>query len=77
MRNQGATMSEPDEWLSRKKTAALLARLGCPVAVRTLEKWASNQNEGRGPSFSKVRTIVRDRNSDVEAWVMRELVRVE
>jgi hypothetical protein len=71
-------MTELDQWLTRKKAVAYLERLGCPISIRTLEKWASNDNAGKGPPFSRSRKrIVRYKLSDLSAWASKEIVRVE
>jgi hypothetical protein len=70
-------VAEPD-WLTRKKAAAYLERLGCPISHRTLEKWASKNNAGKGPAFTRIRwNIVRYARADLDAWAAREAVRVE
>ena len=70
-------MPEP-EWLKRKQAAAYLEKLGCPISPRTLEKWASNGNKGKGPPFTRIRwNIVRYARADLDSWAAREAVRVE
>lgn len=57
------------EWLTRKETSKLLERLGSPIAPRTLEKMASNENAGKGPPFTRSGwRIVRYNRDDVVAW---------
>jgi hypothetical protein len=73
-------MTEPkaSDWLNRKRAASYLADHGCPISVRTLELWASNNNAGRGPPFVRVRSkIIRYLKADLQAWASREIVRVE
>lgn len=66
------------DWLKRKKAAEYLESLGCPISPRTLEKWASNNNSGKGPAFTRIRwNIVRYHRKDLESWAAREAVRVE
>ena len=65
------------EWLNRKEAAIHLANIGCPISVRTLEKWASHNNAGKGPPFMRIRwKIVRYSRADLEAWAYREVERV-
>ena len=67
-----------DEWLSRKEAARYLESIGCPVSARSLEKRASNDNEGRGPAFYRIGwRMVRYRKADLEAWAKAQVVRVE
>lgn len=67
-----------DDYLTRKAAAAYLAKLGCPVAPKTLENLAANDNAGRGPSFTRAMTrIVRYRRADLDAWAARNMKRVE
>lgn len=66
------------DWLTRKGAAALLSALGCPVAYRTLEAWAVDDNSGNGPSFTRVRrNIVRYHRNDIVEWVNREARRIK
>lgn len=68
-----APPSKKPRLLSRKEAAAYLELIGCPrVSVRTLEKWAANNNAGRGPSFTKLRRSVGYRQADLDAWAFRE-----
>jgi hypothetical protein len=75
-------MAEPAlasrEWLRRKEAAQYLETLGCPISMRTLEKYANNSNEGRGPPFFRFRwKTVRYKRLDLERWAKDELKRVE
>ena len=66
-------MAAKDRLLSRKEAASYLETIGCPrVSVRTLEKWAQNNNAGRGPPFTKLRKAVGYRRADLDAWAFRE-----
>jgi hypothetical protein len=66
------------ERFSRKEAARYLAQIGCPVSVRALEKRAANNNEGRGPSFTRVGwNQVRYKRADLDAWAAQQTVRVE
>lgn len=68
----------PDDWLSRKEAARYLESIGCPVSVRSLETRAANNNEGRGPSFTRVGwKTVRYRRDDLDRWAKAEARRVE
>ena len=65
------------DWLTRKRAADFLAEQGCPVAPRTLEKWATDNNSGGGPSFTRIRTnIVRYNRKDLLHWAQKNMVRV-
>jgi hypothetical protein len=67
-----------DEWLSRKEAARYLESIGCPVSVRMLERRAANNNEGGGPSFTRIGwKMVRYRREDLEAWAKVQATRVE
>lgn len=62
------------DWFSRKEAALYLASIGCPVPLRTLEKWAMNNNAGKGPPFTRIKSkIVRYRRADLDAWAYREV----
>jgi len=65
-------------WMHRKQAAAFLSGMGCPISARTLEKYASNGNAGKGPAFYRRGwKTVRYHRSDLEAWAKRESRRVE
>ena len=62
-----------DRLLSRKEAASYLETIGCPrISVRTLEKWAQDNNAGRGPPFTKLRKAVGYRRTDLDAWAFCE-----
>ena len=66
------------EWLSRKEAAIYLTANGCPTSARTLEKLASNNNKGKGPSYNRTSwRTVRYHRDDLDAWRKRETQRVE
>ena len=66
-----------DDFLSRKQAVAFLASLGCPLSYGTLGNMASNNNEGKGPPFHRIRwRIVRYKRQDLMDWVKKETVRV-
>ena len=69
----------PEEtWLSRKAAAMYLTRIGCPITHRTLEKVASKNNSGGGPPFVRAGwKAVRYRQSDLDTWAKKRMIRVE
>jgi hypothetical protein len=70
-------LSATTEWLSRKEAAIYLKRLGCPIAPKTLENLASNNNAGCGPPFTRIGwKCVRYLRTDLDAWASRRMVRV-
>lgn len=67
-----------DELLTRKAASGYLIKLGCPVSPRTLANMASNDNAGNGPAFIRFRwKTVRYKRADLDAWAVKEAVRVE
>ena len=69
--------AEPKRF-SRKEAAAFLASIGCPIAPSTLAHMASNNNAGRGPSFTRIRwRMVSYEEQDLRAWAAKQVVRVE
>lgn len=74
-RNQ--IMAEPSEYLTRKEAAGYLARIGCPISAATLQKYAANNNAGKGPPFVRYRwRLVRYKRTDLDLWAKREGVRI-
>lgn len=70
-----ASDNSQSELLSRKQAAAYLTSIGCPISIYTLANLASNNNEGKGPSFQRTRwKIIRYRKSDLDAWARKETV---
>ncbi len=68
-------MAKKERLLTRKEASAYLEQIGCPrVSVRTLEKWAANNNAGNGPPFTKLRKMVGYRRNDLDTWAFREAV---
>lgn len=65
------------EWFTRVEAAEYLTRVGCPVSPRSLEKKASNNNEGKGPAFTRVgwRTVKYHRR-DLDTWAFGQTTRV-
>lgn len=70
---------KPDkEWMSRKEAAHYLTKIGCPISWMTLANMASNNNSGKGPSFSRFRwSSVRYHRDDLDKWAKKEMIRVE
>lgn len=67
-----------DDLLTRKAASSYLSKLGCPVSPRTLANMASNDNAGKGPPFIRFRwKTVRYKRSDLDAWALKETVRIE
>lgn len=63
---------EKKEFLSRGECATYLAHLGYPLSVGRLANLASNNNQGGGPPFNRVRwSRVYYKRTDVEAWVRK------
>ena len=63
--------------LSRKEAAAYLETIGCPrISVRSLEKWAANNNAGKGPPFTKMRSVIGYQREDLDQWAWREAKRI-
>ena len=71
-------MIERRNWLSRKEAATYLTERGIRVTERTLANLASNNNAGKGPSFTRARwrTVLYAR-ADLDLWLAREMRRVE
>lgn len=70
--------SAAGDWLPRKKAAALMAALGCPVSPSTLQKWGEDDNHGKGPPFTRTRhKIIRYHRNDIIEWVKREARRIK
>jgi hypothetical protein len=72
-------MPTPEEtWLSRKAAAVYLTRIGCHMTHRTLERMAGRNNAGGGPSFVRAGwKSVRYRQSDLDSWAAKRMVRIE
>lgn len=65
------------DWLSRKEASIYLTRLGCAIAPQTLAKLASNNNRGKGPSFTRNGwKMVQYARADLDAWAAQRMVRV-
>lgn len=66
-----------EKLLSRKEAVRYLEKIGCPrISARTLENWASNRNQGKGPPFIKMRRKVAYSQSELDAWAYRNVVKV-
>lgn len=71
-------MAPPKDTMNRKEAAAYLTGLGCRISSATLEKYASNNNAGKGPPFIRYRwRTVTYKRSDLDAWAEREGVKIE
>lgn len=71
-------MAEPTDFLSRKEAAAYLTKIGCPVSFSLLANLASNNNEGDGPPFLRVRSrIVRYERQALETWAYAQTRRIK
>ncbi len=67
-------MAKDDDWLSRKEASTFLRNIGCPISVRQLEKMASNNNSGNGPSYRRARwKLVRYHRDDLRKWADAEM----
>jgi hypothetical protein len=59
-----------DEWLTREQAAHYLSQHGFEVKPRTLEKWASNSNEGKGPPYTRFGwKKVKYLKTDLATWL--------
>ena len=65
-------------FLNRKEAAHYLSERGCQISGKTLRNLASHDNSGKGPSYYKVRwNRVGYLTEDLDAWLKKEMVRVE
>lgn len=73
-----APKSKPDkDWMSRKEAANYLTRLGCRISAKTLANMASNNNAGKGPSYTRIRWgLVQYKRDDLDEWAQKEMVKV-
>jgi len=70
-------MAQEDDFLSRKQASAYLAKIGCPISVKTLANLASNDNEGGGPPFLRIRwRIVRYERAALDTWAYQQTKRI-
>jgi hypothetical protein len=63
--------NQTEDELTREQAAAYLSRRApTKITPRTLEKWASNNNQGKGPAFIRYgwRTV-RYKVSDLDVWL--------
>lgn len=68
-----------EEWLRRKAAARFLtAQCQCPIAQQTLANLASNNNKGKGPSFTRRGwSAVYYHVDDLRIWAAKRTQRVE
>ena len=70
-------MAEEKEWLNRKEASKFLTSLGCPIAPQTLAKYASNNNAGKGPPFTRFRwNRVSYHKTELRLWAARQSIKV-
>lgn len=70
-------MAALKDTMNRKEAAAYLTSLGCRISAATLEKYAANNNKGKGPPFIRYRwRTVTYKRTDLDDWANREGVRV-
>ncbi len=66
------------EFYSRKEAAAYLTAIGQPIAHKTLENMANNNNAGGGPPFDRIGWgSVRYARADLDKWAKARTTRVE
>lgn len=71
-------MAPPKESMNRKEAAAYLTSIGYRISTATLEKYASNNNAGNGPPFTRFRwRTVTYKRADLDAWAAKEGTRIE
>ncbi len=74
---EATTTPTKEVWLSRKEAVHYLKQLGWCVSMRTMEKWAANNNAGKGPSFTRFGwKTVKYRKEDLDAWSEARKARV-
>ena len=75
--DQKKTVAFPDK-MSRKQAAAYLTSLGTRLSEKTLANLASNNNAGKGPSFTRSgwRTLYYFK-ADLDAWHKGRTVKVD
>jgi hypothetical protein len=72
-----ATSNSRGIWLDRKEAARHLKSLGWTVTPRTMEKWAANNNAGKGPAFTRFGwKTVKYLKEDLDAWSEARKARV-
>ena len=71
-------MAAPKETMNRKEAAAYLTGLGYKITAATLAKYAANNNQGKGPPFTRYRwRLVSYKRAELETWAAKEGTRVE
>jgi hypothetical protein len=74
----GRELTNEDRLLNRKQAAAYLMERGCAASVQSLTNMAARNNAGGGPPFTRFRKhFIRYSKADLDAWVAREVKRVE
>jgi hypothetical protein len=64
-------------WLTRKEAVHYLKNLGWCVSMRTMEKWAANNNAGKGPAFTRFGwKTVKYLREDLDSWSEARKARV-
>lgn len=67
----------PDR-MTRQQAAAYLASIGCPITPGTLGNYATRENSGAGPPFTRFRGWrTTYSKADLDAWVAKHVMRVE
>lgn len=73
----GARARPLKDFYSRKESAIYLTSIGYPIAAKTLENMANNNNKGKGPPFDRIGWgSVRYARADLDAWAKARTVRV-
>jgi len=70
-------MADEKEWLNRKDAARFLTSIGCPISPGTLANYASNNNAGKGPPFTRFRwNRVSYHKPELRLWAARQSIKV-
>lgn len=74
---EAATIPSPEVWLTRKEAAHYLAKKGFSITPKTLASLASNNNKGKGPSFTRFGwKTVKYLKQDLDSWSEARKARV-
>lgn len=66
------------QFFTRKQAAAYLHSLGLFLSAGTLKNYATHENAGRGPPFTRYRGFkVVYAKADLETWARKQVVRIE